>query len=94
MKGQSGFLQISGLEVRVNDGKLQLIQGSEPLDEKQNYTVVTTDRLFVSQGGYWPLRKLSSKKKTDLNFRDSLEQALLNRKTLAPTDLQQRWKMP
>ncbi len=94
MKGQPGFLQISGLQVDFTGGKPILTLGSEPINEKQAYQVVTTDRLVTGQGGYWPLKKLKSRKKTDLNFRDSLEQALLNRKTLAPVDLQRRWILP
>jgi 2',3'-cyclic-nucleotide 2'-phosphodiesterase (5'-nucleotidase family) len=94
MKSQPSFLQISGLQVDSTGAKPILTMGSEPLNEKQTYQVVTTERLVTGQGGYWPLKKLKSRKKTELNFRDSLEDALLNRKNLTPTDLQQRWILP
>ncbi len=94
MKGQPGFLQISGLSVDATEPKLRLLVGGDPLVEKKTYTIVTTDRLVMGQGGYWPLKKLKSRKKTDLDFRDSLETALLARKTLSAADLQARWQIP
>jgi 2',3'-cyclic-nucleotide 2'-phosphodiesterase (5'-nucleotidase family) len=94
LKGQAGFLQISGLTVQSIDGKLQLTLGTGPLGERQLYKVVTTDRLYMGQGGYWSLKKLRSRQKTNINFRDQLEQALTTRKTLSPSDLQSRWQVP
>lgn len=94
MKGQPGFLQISGLAVNSSNGKLQLSVGNEALGERTVYKIVTTDRFVMGQGGYWPLKKLKSRQKTDVNFRDQLEQALIGRKTLSPSDLQNRWQVP
>jgi len=94
MKGQPGFLQISGLTVSSSDGKLRLLVGAEDLGERTVYKIATTDRLVMGQGGYWPYKKLKSRQKTDVNFRDQLEQALIARKNLAPSDLQNRWQVP
>ena len=94
MKGQPGFLQISGLAVSSSGGKLLLSLGAEALGERQIYKIVTTDRLVMGQGGYWPLKKLKSRQKTDVNFRDLLEKALIARKTLSPSELQTRWQIP
>ncbi len=94
MKGQPGFLQISGLAVHSSNGKLQLTLGNEALGERILYKIVTTDRLVMGQGGYWPLKRLNSRQKIDVSFRDLLEKALLTKQTLSPTDLQTRWDIP
>lgn len=93
-KGGGAFLQISGLKVKKEGEALSITVGDVPLEEKQLYQVAVNDFLAQGGDGYDVIRRVKSKRKTQLMIRDLLEKVLKEKQKISSSDLERRWKLP
>jgi 2',3'-cyclic-nucleotide 2'-phosphodiesterase (5'-nucleotidase family) len=93
-KGDSGFLQVSGLTAERSGDGLKVTIGSEPLNDRRKYLVATNEFLSGGGDGYDLLRRVKSRRKTGWMIRELLEGALKEKQKLSESDIDKRWKNP
>lgn len=94
LKGQGGFLQISGLKVQKTGDELKIMVGDEPLNDRRKYQVAMDDFLAGGNDGYGFFQRLRSRRKIQSSLRDLLEEALKEKTKIGPEDLGKRWALP
>lgn len=92
LKGQEGFLQVSGLTVEGEGADMKVLVAGEPLSDKKRYLVAVNDFLAGGGAGYEFFRALHSRRKTTLKVRTLLEEAIKSKDAWGPADLEARWK--
>lgn len=93
-KGQSAFLQVSGLKIRKVGSDLQIWVGAEPLQDRRKYRVAANDFLASGGDGYDFFKFFKSRQKTAVMIRNLVEEALKSRQTLTAADFGKRWDLP
>ncbi|HUO57345.1 MAG TPA: bifunctional UDP-sugar hydrolase/5'-nucleotidase [bacterium] len=91
-KGQGGFLQVSGLKIEKDGEELKIQVGNEPLNDKGKYLVATNG--YMAESGSVLLRRVKSRRKTQVKIRELLEKALKAKAKVSPTDMDKRWSIP
>jgi 5'-nucleotidase / UDP-sugar diphosphatase len=93
-KGQSRFLQVSGLKIQKDGDELKILAGDEPLNDRRKYLVVVDDFLANGNGGYDFFAKIKSRRKIQTSLRDLLEDTLKEKGKISTADLEKRWISP
>ncbi len=94
LKGQGGFLQVSGVKIEKAGDGLAISVGNEPLNDKRKYLVAVNDFLAGGGDGYELFRRVKSRRKTQLMIRELLENALKGKPKISTTDFEKRWNIP
>lgn len=92
--GKENFLQVSGLTIQTEEGKLKIMVGKEPLNDRRKYLVAVNDFLGSGGGGFDLFRNIKSRRKIEANIRDLLEEKLKQKQKIGPEDLEKRWILP
>jgi 2',3'-cyclic-nucleotide 2'-phosphodiesterase (5'-nucleotidase family) len=92
VKGSSGFLQVSGIKLKPQNGGLDIQVGLDPLEDHKIYTVAINGFLSGGGGGYELFRKyIKTRVKTGVMIRDLLESSLKTSPKLSSAELEKRW---
>lgn len=93
-RGGGAFLQVSGLEVRMDGGSLRVEVAGEPLEGRRKYRVAVNDFLAQGGDGYSVFRKLRGQTKTGSKIRDLLEERFKALGRVSSSELKKRWYLP
>jgi len=91
-KGESGFLQLSGIAVSGKPGALEITVGGEALSSRREYKVAINDFLSGGGDGYDVFPRLKSREKMDLKLRDVVEKELKAAQSVPDKVDTPRWK--
>jgi 2',3'-cyclic-nucleotide 2'-phosphodiesterase (5'-nucleotidase family) len=91
-KGESGFLQLSGISVSGKPGAMEITVGNEALSSRREYKVAINDFLAGGGDGYDVFSRLKSREKLDLKLRDVVEKELKAVQSVPDTVDTPRWK--
>lgn len=79
-----GFLQVSGIRLVIEDGKVHSVQvGDDPLDLNANYRLMTSDFLAAGGDGYAELKDLPNAQATGTLMLDMVTDAFRQQETVS-----------